>query len=317
MITRTGFAGSVVSYPERGRDGNARYRGNTTGYIIEDFLRLVHRDPNGIFFDPMLGGGTSRDVAIRLSSEPAFAGLGANFRGFDLRDGFDSSRNDLLKSLGRRAHSAFVHPPYAQMIQYSGNGPDAMWGAQAHPDDLSHAQDLDDFLFRLQAVLQNVYQALEPGGHYGLLLGNWRNRGRYLHLPALIMPLCPGELRDEIIKIQHNCVSDRRTYGGAFVPVRHETLLVYRREEDGTAFYIGYETAQRLERYAKMTWRNVVYSAFRSGEAKTLKDIYSAVRSHPKAAAGDAAIVEAKIRQVVQSDPRLVRVTRGVWKAIA
>lgn len=310
-----GFSGSVVDYPERGSDGNAAYRGNTTGFIIEDFLRSYHRKPDGIFFDPMLGGGTSRDVATRLSSETAFAGLATGFRGFDLRDGFDSSRDDLLNALGRPAHTAFVHPPYAAMIPYS--GPHGMWGTAPHEADLSQLSDVEEFLFRLQAVLQNVYQALEPGGHYALLLGNWRSHGKYHHLPAMIMPLCPGELRDEIIKVQNNCTSDRRTYRGEFVPIRHETMLVFRREADGTSFYLALETLQRLQRYEDMTWRNLVYSTFRRGEVKHVQDVYAVLRHHPKAQSNRN--YEAKIRQQLQADKRLFNIAKGsgYYQAIA
>lgn len=33
-----------------------------------------------------------------------------------------------------------------------------------------------------------------------------------------------------IIKAQHNCVSDRRTYGGRFIPIVHEYVLLLRKE---------------------------------------------------------------------------------------
>lgn len=314
-----GFTSSIVSYPERGPDGISRYRGNTTGYIIEDFLRLVHKKPNGIFCDPMVGGGTSRDVTARLSAhasidEPALRNLSENFREFDLREGFDASRDDLLTALGNTpAHSVFLHPPYAQMIPYS--GPGGMWGATVNDADLSATADVDEFVFAMQAVLQNVYQALEPGGHYGLLLGSWRTKGRYYHLPAMMLPLCPGELQAEIIKEQHNCTSDRRLYASgrqpSWVPIRHETFFVFRRAADATSIYIGLDTLERLERYASMTWANLLHSAFRSGEVKTLKELYATFRYHPKTRTNPN--YEAKIRQTLQLDERFRRIVRGRW----
>lgn len=55
-----GFTSSIVSYPNRGTDGDAKYRGNTTGRIVRDFLATYHRDKGATFVDPMEGGG---DVA--------------------------------------------------------------------------------------------------------------------------------------------------------------------------------------------------------------------------------------------------------------
>ena len=38
------FDSSVVSYPDRGHYGNSKYRGNTTGHIIVQFLETFHTD---------------------------------------------------------------------------------------------------------------------------------------------------------------------------------------------------------------------------------------------------------------------------------
>jgi hypothetical protein len=54
---------SIVSYPERGPWGNARYRGNCSGHLIAD---LVREFKPRRFVDPMLGGGTSQDVCQDL-----------------------------------------------------------------------------------------------------------------------------------------------------------------------------------------------------------------------------------------------------------
>ena len=42
------FAGSVVSYPDRGHWGKSSYRGNCTGRIIKDFLESYMKRKDGL-----------------------------------------------------------------------------------------------------------------------------------------------------------------------------------------------------------------------------------------------------------------------------
>lgn len=62
------------------------------------------------------------------------------------------------------------------MIVYSGE----VWGTQAHPDDLSRCADDEDFHEKLQVVLLNQRAAARPGGHYGTIIGDRRQGGRYV-----------------------------------------------------------------------------------------------------------------------------------------
>lgn len=295
-----GFSGSVVEYPQRGPYGKPSYRGNTTGLIVEQFLHTYH-DPDELFFDPCEGSGTSGDVA---------RALGIRYRGFDLKDGFDSTRDDLLDALGEPAGSSFCHPPYGGLIAYSQD----VWGSEQHEADLS-VRDVDEFLERLQAMLQNVYRALKPGGHYGLLLGNWRRNGRFSPLPALSTRVAPGEMVDEIVKVQNNVSSSRRPYAGSFVPIRHEILHVYRRSQDGSIFAITSDVLSKLERLHTATWRNLVAGAFRSGEAVTLQQLYERLAGHPKTAANQN--WQAKVRQIVQNEDSFERLARGQYRRVA
>ena len=301
---KRGFASSVVSYPERGPFGDSRYRGNTTGHIVADFLATFHgRDASALFIDPAEGSGTSGDVA---------KALGIRYEGRDLRRGFNLLRDDLASSLGEEAQTAWFHPPYAGMIAYSGN----VWGSQQHEDDLSApGEDIPLFLEMMQAALQNIYRALRPGGTYGVLLGSWRKNGRYHHLPALILPVAPGALQGEIIKVQHNCTSDRTAYAGRFVPIAHETLLVFRREADGTAFALLGDAFERLAAYSRMTARNAVRSAFRAGEALTLDALYARLETHPRMRS--IPTWKAKVRQVVQDARTFERVAKGRYQLAA
>lgn len=163
----------------------------------------------------MEGSGTSRQVA---------AGLGVRYAGFDLRTGFDATRDDLLAATGERAGSIWIHPPYAGMIKYSG----FQWG-RPHPADISRCVDLTEFTRCLALILRNAYRALAPNGYYGVLIAPWRSVGRYYDLPHLVRCIAPGEIVDVIIKLQHNVSSARKPYAGSFVQIAHEQLFVFRK----------------------------------------------------------------------------------------
>ena len=52
-----------------------------------------------------------------------------------------------------------------------------------------------------------------------------------------------GEIRSIIIKVQHHCTSDRKTYGRMEdVPIRHEYCIVFKKTESRTPM----ESQQRL-----------------------------------------------------------------------
>jgi len=111
------FNGSVVSYPNRGRWGNNKYRGNCSGHIIKDFIETYHGTGNGLFVDPSVGGGTLQDVA---------SDMGVRFQGLDLRDGFNLLTDSLVNAIGEKARTIFWHPPYHDMVKYSGTADKGM-----------------------------------------------------------------------------------------------------------------------------------------------------------------------------------------------
>lgn len=209
------FTSSVVSYPERGNFGNSQYRGNTTGKIIIDLIdNFLPGD--GFFVDPAVGGGTTIDVVNHL-------GIADRFAGFDLHSGFNLIRDDLTRAVGQQADLIFFHPPYGGMIQYSGN----MWG-EPHNDDLSRMSEYE-FEQALKLALINISDATKAGGHYAVLMGNQRKNGSYYNWSSLTEKLAPDPLVDEVIKCQHNCVSDTRQYAKPVIRIQHEKLLIFKK----------------------------------------------------------------------------------------
>ena len=63
-----------------------------------------------------------------------------------------------------------------------------------------------------------------------MLIGDARRAGRYTAIIKDVLNFPHGELRSIIIKVQHNCTSDRKHYGKLEdPPIRHEYCVVFRR----------------------------------------------------------------------------------------
>ena len=290
------FRNSVVSYPDRGPWGRGSYRGNCTGHIVRDCVQTYMRD-GGLLVDPSVGGGTSADVA---------RDLGVRFFGTDLSQGFNLLTDDLAAAAGEQAALVFWHPPYGPMIAYSGN----MYGTEANPWDLSR-MSLKDFSEAMVVCAMNIHDAVEPGGHYAILMGNYRKDGRYYNLSGMVERIAPGVLVDEIIKVQHNCVSDRRTYAGSIVRIAHEKLLVFRKQSMGAVYFLA-RVLKQIEGMAAMTWNAAVRRIVQRGGTMALPDIYAAVK--PYAETRDNPHWQAKVRQVLQNERYFERVQKGVYK---
>jgi len=205
--------GSVVSYPSRCQAwGDSRYRGNCDGTLFKELL-LRYR-PKTVA-DPMMGSGTTRDVVRGINRHLR---TGIEFFGADLRTGFDLERDPLPGPF----EFIWLHPPYWDIVRYS----------QDDTRDLSQTPEWPEFCQRLSVCLLRCAGALTPGGHLAVLVGDIRKRGRYYSMAAEILSHrgAFGELRSILIKEQHRCTSDRKTYA-PFVdaPIRHEYCLLFRR----------------------------------------------------------------------------------------
>ena len=53
---------------------------------------------------------------------------------------------------------------------------------------------------KLELTIMNIHDVCEPGGHYGILMGNLRRKGTTTTCPVSAERLAPGKLVDEIIK---------------------------------------------------------------------------------------------------------------------
>src|SRR5690625_5190973 len=154
---------SILSYPNRGPYGDASYRGNCSGYIIRDLL--LHFKPKQ-FIEIFAGGGTGYDIARHLGYN--------NSVHLDLNPRFGSF-NILTDEIHQGADFIFSHPPYWNIIKYSGQG--NVWGESVYPDDLSQINNYEEFIHTLNKVNKKIYDSLSKGGRHALLIGDVRRRG--------------------------------------------------------------------------------------------------------------------------------------------
>ena len=295
---------SVVSHPTRGQGGRSSYRGNAGANFMKDVILFGAENTKTnlrdmLFVDANEGSGTSRDVSARLGNQ---------YIGLDLMKGNDFTRDRILTKLSRPAEMVFTHPPYAEMIEYSGKE----WGTKMLPNDLSNPNiSKDEFLEKSQVMLMNQREATRDGGLYATLIGDMRKRGQFWSFQADYQMLMPkSELISVAIKMQHNCMSNGKNYGGSFVPITHEYLLIWKKRV-ASLYAIGFETAKSVQKKIAMTWRSVIRIAMMKLKIAKLSDIYIEVEKVASSLIAKNPNYKAKIRQTLQK--HFKNVERGVW----
>lgn len=290
---------SIVSYPERGKWGHSSWRGNCSGHVYKE---LFERLKPKLFVDPMVGSGTSVEVAREMGIEAY---------GLDLHTGFNAISNSILNTVGKPADLCVSHPPYGAMIIYSGN----VWGS-ADANDLSRCSSDEEFHEKMQLVLLNQRDAVKGGGYYGTIIGDWRRGGVYTSYQAEMIARMPSdELAAVIIKAQHNCMSDRKNYGSMKLPfILHEYILLWQKKATPVLVLLNQLAHQQYGRLSG-TWKNVVKNVLvQMGGKADLTDIYAEVAKTAPSRIGDNDNWKAKVRQVLNQNLDVFKpIERGVW----
>lgn len=287
---------SLVSYPKRGAWGDSQYRGNCSGFIIKDLID--HFKPK-LFVDVCEGSGTSGQVCSEM---------GIQYVGLDLHKGHDFTHDYVLNALPCPGDIVWSHPPYSNIIKYSGH----VYGDKPIKNDTSHCDEINQFLAMSQVMLMNQREATRDGGIYTSLIGDIRKNGSFRSLQSDFISMMPkSELISVVVKAQHNCKSDYRSYSGSFIPILHEYLLIWRKSRK-SLFTISYESAKLLQKQIATTWRTVIRIVMmKLGKPAPLSEIYKEVEK----VAGDKIASnenwKAQIRQKLQEYH--VNVQRGVW----
>lgn len=116
-----------------------------------------------------------------------------------------------------------------------------------------------------------------------------------------------------MIKVQHNCVSDSRTYKGNLIRIAHEKLLVFRKLQ-ASLFLLG-TMERRAEAMTGITWRAAVRRVLQGGKTLHLKEINAAIEPYAKTRSNNH--WAAKVRQVLQDEKYFVRIEPGVYQLAA
>jgi len=295
---------SIYSFPERGPWGKSSWRGNCSGHVYQQLFKQLQPK---VFTDPMMGSGTSIEVAKEMSIEAY---------GLDLSRGFNAVRHSILNAVGKESDLCLSHPPYHSMIIYSGE----VWGTEPHPDDLSRCRDEEEFHCKMQLVLLNQRDATAAGGYYGTIIGDLRKDGRYTSFQAEMIARMPSEeLAAVLIKAQHNVQSERKSYGRMSLPwIMHEYILLWKKKPLPVLALLGRLANQQ---YARLqgTWKSIVKSVLISlgGEAD-LATLYAAVSKAAPEKLAQTNTWKEKIRQTLQMSPdAFYSSQRGVWSIAA
>lgn len=290
---------SVMSFPERGNYGNSNWRGNTSGYVIKELVE--HFNPK-LFVDACEGSGTSRDVCKEM---------GIEYVGLDLYKGQDFTKDYILTQLPRPADICFTHPPYHNMIEYSGS----VYGKEKLIGDTSHCNSVEEFISKSQVMLMNQREATKEGGIYCTLIGDQRGgslgKGNFRSYQADFISMMPkDELLSVAIKLQHNCLSDNRVYSGNFIPIMHEYLLIWKKSAK-SLFTVSLDIAKELQSRVATTWRNTIRIVMMKLKQADLNTIYNEVEKVAASLIANNSNWKAKIRQMLQK--HFTNVQRGVW----
>lgn len=297
---------SILSHPNRGPWGKSSWRGNCSGYIYKDLFEQLKPKT---FVDPMVGSGTSVEVAKELSIEAY---------GLDLHSGFNAISDSILEKVGKESDLIVSHPPYGNLIRYSGKG--NVWGDKPHKDDLSHCESDEDFHEKLQLVLLNQRNATKGGGYYGTIIGDWRRSGVYTSYQAECIARMPSsELAGVLIKAQHNTMSSSKSYGSMKLPfIMHEYILLWKKKETPMIMLL---TDLAKTQYSRLTgtWKNIVkHAMINLGGQATLDEMYKLIAKLAPDHLANNDAWKAKIRQVLNSHADMFSsVERGVWKLAA
>ena len=235
---------SVWSFPERGAwaTHNPSYRGNFAPQIPRNIIEM-YSEKGDTILDPMVGAGTTlieakllaRD-AIGLDINPQAVELAKEALRFKHHPASEQKVKigDARDLSGIKAESidlVLTHPPYMNIIKYSEGKIEG---------DLSNIAGMPKFCDEIEKVAGELLRVLKPNKYCAILIGDTRRGKHYVPLAFNVMRrfLKAGfVLKEDIIKVQHNCESTNRWVWKAkqdkFYLIMHEHLFVFRKAGEG------------------------------------------------------------------------------------
>jgi len=231
---------TIWSFPERGKwaTHNPQYRGNFAPQIPRNIIQFYSEECD-VVLDPMVGAGTTmveckllNRNGIGIDINPTVVEIAKQSINFDFQS--DSSieiyEGDVknLECLENESIDLIcTHPPYMNIISYS-NG--------EIQDDLSRISSPKKFCDKFNNAVKEMWRVLKPNKFCAILIGDTRRRKHFVPLSHMVMDLFLLNgfiLKEDIIKIQHNCTSTsrwvKRAQQDKFYLIMHEHLFVFRK----------------------------------------------------------------------------------------
>ncbi len=301
---------TVLSFPQRGPWGDNKWRGNCSGWIIGYLIWKYQVEKLAELF---AGSGTGSDVARDMGIDYIGADLNPNPVRSNILS-VDAIKDEVPEEFLGADH-IFMHPPYGLEIgiPYAGS----MYKdptKELSKSDLGQMQ-WDTFMKTLNTVIMKYYATMETGARMSILMGDVRRKGVCHSMLKDIVQ--PGQLDQIIIKAQHNCVSDGRSYAHKnFVPIVHEYIMVIKKLSPYMIdFSLPTHHEMDIRDSKSATWRDVVLAVMENMGEGTLDDIYAEIEGHEKCKNNEN--WKAKVRQTLQQSPYLKNKARGVWQMVA
>ncbi len=263
----TDISSTVWSFPKRGSWATHRgdYRGNWAPQIPRA-LMLMYTRPGEVVLDPMIGSGTTAIEAkllgrnciavdinyqavmltlhrlywLEKALEQLNRGTLEQFMGISRQSiEYDDMKKAWVKVYHGDARNLdeiddgsvdliATHPPYFNIIEYSGRKP--------AEGDLSKARSLEEYLKWMSDIAEELYRVLKPGRYCAILIGDTRIHGHYVPISHHVLDVFLNAgfiLKEEVIKIQHKMKTTRELWKKLgrknFLLIYHEKLFIFRK----------------------------------------------------------------------------------------
>lgn len=301
---------TVLSFPDRGPWGSSSYRGNCSGWIPAFFANLYQAKRVAEIF---AGSGTTSDVCKDMGLEYVGIDLNPNPVRADIVSMDILDTNEELPGGFYSADMLFLHPPYPGInnVRYSG----AMWKDEKNmaSRDIQN-MPFDKGMLAVNKAIMRGYAALPKGAFEVILVGEIRANGQYYSMFRNLA--LPGEFYQTFVKMQHNTVSGRSSYGKSTRALTAQEMIAVVRKPSGyeICYVIPRKVATDIRESETATWKDIVMTAARELGEFSLDRIYQEVGDCKRA----KKLVDwkAKVRQTLQrlaQDGVVKNTMRGTW----
>ena len=156
-----------------GRDDSGGHSNHFHGNFVPQVARqaiLRFTNKGDTVLDMFCGGGTTLIEASRLGRKSIGVDL-VKHPGWEVPEGCefiegDSTKPGTTRMLRSSIDLVILHPPYHNIIKFTDLR-----------EDLSNAKDSGYFYMLMQDVIRNALEALKPGGHMVLVIGDKYENG--------------------------------------------------------------------------------------------------------------------------------------------